>query len=90
MLDTLMVLLMKGVRAPLLRAFVAFLFVCAGIGALVALIIISGIRWPGITATADSVPGTSHGPVLAPSPMDSSIPIILQNPCAVTPMPTVT
>ncbi len=92
MLDTLMVLLMKGVRAPLLRALSVFLFVCVVIGALLALVTISGVRWPGMVATASSVPNTSHGPVAAPSPMDASIPIILQNPCAVTPtpMPTVT
>lgn len=90
MLDTLMVLLMKKVGIRLIRAFIVFLFACVGIGVLLALVIISGIPWPGVVATASSVPNASHGPVLAPSPMDASIPIILQNPCAVTPTPTPT
>lgn len=88
MLDTLMVLLTKKVGIRLLRAFFVFLLACMGIGVLLALVIISGVPWPGVVATASSVPNVSHGPVLAPSPMDASIPIILQNPCAVTPTPT--
>ena len=90
MLDTLMVLLMKKVGIRLIRAFIVFLLACVGIGVLLALVIISGVPWPGVVATASSVPNASHGPVLAPSPMDASIPIILQNPCAVTPTPTPT
>ncbi|MGH2481266.1 MAG: hypothetical protein ACRDHW_16555, partial [Ktedonobacteraceae bacterium] len=82
MLDTLMVLFIRSARSPLGRVLIALLFVCAGIGALLLLITLSGVKWPGIAATASSVPDTSHGPVFAPTPIDPSIPIILQNPCA--------
>ncbi|MEO7018707.1 MAG: hypothetical protein ABI234_00965 [Ktedonobacteraceae bacterium] len=90
MLDTLMVLCMKGSRRPVLRALIMFLVLCAGICTLLLLITISGVKWPGVVATASSVQGASHGPVAAPTPIDSAIPIILQNPSVASPTATLT
>lgn len=93
-----MILLTKGLRTPILRALIAFLFLFAGTCTLLLLLTISGVRWPGMAATATSSSDSTlmANAVLseeAASPTRLSqnlVPIILNSPCVASLTPTTT
>jgi hypothetical protein len=90
MLDTLMVLYIKGFRKPRLRTLIIVLLVGMGVCTILLLIANGGLKWPEISATASSVPNKDHKPAFTPTPPASSVPSIMQNICLASPTPVVT
>ncbi len=99
MIDTLMVLWTRRFYGRLVRVMVAFLILFICVGLLMFLVTTSGVHWLSVTSPNFSTGGGSGGPTgpsssSAPAPTAtatfSSIPVILQNPCAVSTQSTPT
>src|SRR5579883_1302969 len=78
MLDTLMVLWTRGIYGRFLQALAVFLLLFLGICVLIALVMASGVRWPGLAVTA--APPADSAAASTPTLAGEIVPVTLQNP----------